>query len=212
MAASLIHLVRHGEVYNPEGILYGRLPGYHLSELGQRMAAAAADQLAGHPVTALYASPLQRAQESASPWGAKFGLDIVTEERLIEPINRFEGEKFEFGPAVLLRPRVWPWVINPWKPSWGEPYISVIDRMMAAIGDAWNAADAGEVVMVSHQMPIVMVQRFVAGARPFHDPRQRRCHLSSITTLRKEGGSFVEVGYQDPATELLAGSIDTGAV
>ena len=212
MAASLIHLVRHGEVYNPEGILYGRLPGYHLSELGQRMAAAAADQLAGHPVTALYASPLQRAQESASPWGAKFGLDIVTEERLIEPTNRFEGEKFEFGPAVLLRPRVWPWVINPWKPSWGEPYISVIDRMMAAIGDAWNAADAGEVVMVSHQMPIVMVQRFVAGARPFHDPRQRRCHLSSITTLRKEGGSFVEVGYQDPATELLAGSIDTGAV
>jgi broad specificity phosphatase PhoE len=212
VAASLIHLVRHGEVYNPEGILYGRLPGYHLSELGQRMAAAAADQLAGHPVTALYASPLQRAQESASPWGAKFGLDIVTEERLIEPTNRFEGEKFEFGPAVLLRPRVWPWVINPWKPSWGEPYISVIDRMMAAIGDAWNAADAGEVVMVSHQMPIVMVQRFVAGARPFHDPRQRRCHLSSITTLRKEGGSFVEVGYQDPATELLAGSIDTGAV
>jgi broad specificity phosphatase PhoE len=212
VAASLIHLVRHGEVYNPEGILYGRLPGYHLSELGQRMAAAAADQLAGHPVTALYASPLQRAQESASPWGAKFGLDIVTEERLIEPTNRFEGEKFEFGPAVLLRPRVWPWVINPWKPSWGEPYISVIDRMMAAIGDAWNAADAGEVVMVSHQMPIVMVQRFVAGARPFHDPRQRRCHLSSITTLRKEGGSFAEVGYQDPATELLAGSIDTGAV
>ena len=212
MAASLIHLVRHGEVYTPEGILYGRLPGYHLSELGQRMAAAAADQLAGHPITALYASPLQRAQESAAPWGVTFGLDVVTEERLIEPTNRFEGEKFEFGPAVLLRPRVWPWVINPWKPSWGEPYVSVIDRMMAAIGDAWDVADAGEVVMVSHQMPIVMVQRFVAGARPFHDPRQRRCHLSSITTLRKKGGLFVEVGYQDPATELLAGSIDTGAV
>ena len=212
MAASLIHLVRHGEVYNPEGILYGRLPGFHLSELGQRMAAAAAGELAGHPIAALYASPLQRAQESAAPWSAKFGLDIVTEERLIEPTNRFEGKKFEFGPAVLLRPRVWPWVINPWKPSWGEPYLSVIDRMMAAIGDAWDAADSGEVVMVSHQMPIVMVQRFVAGAKPFHDPRQRRCHLSSITTLQKHGDRFVEVGYQDPAAELLAESIDTGAV
>ena len=212
MAASLIHLVRHGEVYNPEGILYGRLPGFHLSELGQRMAAAAAGELTGHPIAALYASPLQRAQESAAPWSAKFGLDIVTEERLIEPTNRFEGKKFEFGPAVLLRPRVWPWVINPWKPSWGEPYLSVIDRMMAAIGDAWDAADSGEVVMVSHQMPIVMVQRFVAGAKPFHDPRQRRCHLSSITTLQKHGDRFVEVGYQDPAAELLAESIDTGAV
>ena len=212
MAALLIHLVRHGEVYNPKGILYGRLPGYHLSELGQRMAAAAAGELAGRPITALYASPLQRAQESAAPWSAKFGLDIVTDERLIEPTNRFEGEKFEFGPAVLTKPRVWRWVINPWKPSWGEPYVSVIERMIAAIGDAWDAAEGGEVVMVSHQMPIVMVQRFVAGAKPFHDPRHRRCHLSSITTLRKEGDHFVEVGYQDPAAELLAGSIDTGAV
>ena len=212
MPATLIHLVRHGEVYNPQGILYGRLAGFHLSELGQRMAAAAADELAGHPITALYASPLQRAQESAAPWSAKFSLDIITDERLIEPTNRFEGEKFEFGPAVLFKPRVWRWVINPWKPSWGEPYLSVIDRMMSAIGDAWDAADGGEVVMVSHQMPIVMVQRFVAGAKPFHDPRQRRCHLSSITTLRKDGDSFVEVGYQDPAAELLAGSIDTGAV
>jgi broad specificity phosphatase PhoE len=212
VAASLIHLVRHGEVYNPEGVLYGRLPGYHLSELGQRMAAAAAGELVGHPITALYASPLQRAQESAAPWSAKFGLDIVTDERLIEPTNRFEGEKFEFGPAVLTKPRVWRWVINPLKPSWGEPYLSVIDRMMSAIGDAWDAAEGGEVVMVSHQMPIVMVQRFVAGERPFHDPRHRRCHLSSITTVRKDGDSFVQVGYQDPAAELLAGSIDTGAV
>ena len=212
MAASLIHLVRHGEVYNPEGILYGRLPGYHLSELGQRMAAAAAGELDGHAITALYASPLQRAQESAAPWSAKFGLDIVTDERLIEPTNRFEGEKFEFGPAVLTKPRVWRWVINPWKPSWGEPYVSVIDRMMSAIGDAWDAADGGEVVMVSHQMPIVMVQRIVAGARPFHDPRRRRCHLSSITTLRKDGDSFVEMGYIDPAADLLAEATDTGAV
>ena len=212
MPATLIHLVRHGEVYNPEGILYGRLPGFHLSKLGQRMAAAAAGELAGHPITALYASPLQRAQESAAPWSARFGLDIITDDRLIEPSNRFEGEKFEFGPAVLTKPRVWRWLINPWKPSWGEPYVSVIDRMMSAIGDAWDAADGGEVVMVSHQMPIVMVQRFVAGAKPFHDPRQRRCHLSSITTLQKNGHSFVEVGYRDPAAELLAGSIDTGAV
>jgi broad specificity phosphatase PhoE len=212
VAATLIHLVRHGEVYNPRGILYGRIPGYHLSELGHRMAAAAADQLAGHPITALYSSPLQRAQESARPWSERFDLEIVTDERLIEPFNKFEGKKFEFGPAVLTRPGVWPWVINPFKPSWGEPYVNVIDRMLAAIDDACNAADGGEVVMVSHQMPIVMVQRAVAGKRPFHDPRHRRCHLSSITTLQKRGERFVEVGYQDPAAELLAQAIDTGAV
>jgi broad specificity phosphatase PhoE len=84
--------------------------------------------------------------------------------------------------------------------------------MLEAIDDAWAAADGGEVVMVSHQMPIVMVQRSVGGQKLFHDPRKRRCHLSSITTLQKQGDRFVEVGYQDPSADLLAKSIDTGAV
>jgi broad specificity phosphatase PhoE len=212
VAATLIHLVRHGEVHNPRGILYGRLPGYHLSSLGYHMAEAVAAELDNHSVSALYASPLLRAQESAKPWSERFGVDIVTDDRLIEPFNRFEGEKFEFGPAVLTKPRVWPWVINPWKPSWGEPYTSVATRMLDAIDDAWEAAEGGEVVMVSHQMPIVMVQRSVAGEKLFHDPRKRRCSLSSITTLQKQGDRFVEVGYQDLAAELLANSIDTGAV
>ncbi|MET4783471.1 histidine phosphatase family protein [Glaciihabitans sp. UYNi722] len=212
MAATQIHLVRHGEVYNPQRILYGRLPGYHLSELGHRMAEAAAKQLAGHPITGLYASPLQRAQESAKPWAQDFGVGITTDERLIEPTNRFEGGKFEFGAAVLTKPRVWPWVINPFKPSWGEPYVSVIARMLSVIEDAWASVDDGEVVMVSHQMPIVMVQRSLAGLKPLHDPRKRHCALSSITTLEKHGERFVQVGYQEPAADLLAQSIDLGAV
>lgn len=176
------------------------------------MATAAADQLAGHPISALYASPLLRAQQSAAPWSEKFGLDIVTEDRVIEPFNRFEGEKFEFGPAVLTKLRIWPWIYNPLRPSWGEPYVSVVARMLAAIDAAWNTADDGEVVLVSHQMPIVMVQRSLAGQRLFHDPRQRRCSLSSITTLKKVDGAFVEVGYTQPGSDLLAGSIDNGAV
>jgi len=210
--ASQIHLVRHGEVFNPDGVLYGRLEGFHLSELGKKMAASAASELIGHPITALYASPLLRAQESAQPWSEAFDLPIQTDDRLIEPTNKFEGGTYEFGPKVLLHPKIWPWVANPFKPSWGEPYTDVMSRMFAAIDDAWAAAETGEVVMVSHQMPIVMVQRAVAGQRPFHDPRKRRCTLSSITTLERRGDSFVEVGYQEPAADLLAGSIDTGAV
>lgn len=212
MPANLIHLVRHGEVHNPQGVLYGRIPGYHLSELGHRMAAVAADSLVGHPITALYASPLQRAQESAQPWSDRFGLDIVTEDRIIEPTNKFEGKTFEFGPQVLLRPQSWPWVINPWLPSWGEPFASVADRMLAAIEDAWSSADGGEVVMVSHQMPIVMVQRYVSGRRLPHDPRKRRCSLSSITTLERRDDVFVEVGYSEPAADLLSQAADFGAV
>jgi broad specificity phosphatase PhoE len=208
--------VRHGEVYNPDHILYGRLPGFHLSELGQRMADAAAQSLAGHPITALYASPLQRTQESAQPWATRYGQDIVTDERLIEPYNWFEGKRMEF-PRALRDPRAWPKLVNPWRPSWGEPYTSIRARMIAAVTDAWASVDGGEVVLVSHQLPIVMVARSVKNLRLFHDPRNRRCSLSSITTLRRAddssgGVGFTEVDYQEPAQELLAASVDLGAV
>ncbi len=209
MPADLIRLVRHGEVFNPDGILYGRIPGYHLSELGHAMAAAAAESLAGHPVTALYASPLQRAQESAKPWSELFGLPIVTEERIIEPHNWFEGTSVR---RAIRHPKAWVQLRNPLRPSWGEPYRSVEARMLAAIDDAWQKADGGEVVMVSHQMPIVMVARSVKDLRLPHNPSNRRCTLSSITTLRRDGDRFVEVDYQEPARELLATAIDSGAV
>jgi len=212
VAASQIHLVRHGEVFNPDGVLYGRLPGFHLSELGKQMAAAAADELTGHSITGLFASPLLRAQESAEPWSAAYDLPIQTDERLIEPTNKFEGGTYEFGPGVLLHPRIWPWIMNPFRPSWGEPYAAVVTRMFAALDSAWASVDTGEVVVVSHQMPIVMVQRAVAGRWSFHDPRQRRCTLSSITTLERRGDSFVEVGYEDLSSDILAKATDQGAV
>ncbi len=212
MPASLIHLVRHGEVHNPDRVLYGRIPGFGLSDLGHRMATASAAALAGHPITALYASPLQRAQESAKPWAEAFELEIETEDRIIEPTNKFEGRTFEFGPQLLTRPQSWPWILNPLKPSWGEAYLSIAARMLAAMEDAWLSADGQEVAMVSHQLPIWTVHRALSGEKLYHDPRRRRCSLSSITSFEKRGERFIEVGYQDPARELAATAIDRGAV
>lgn len=214
MPADQIHLVRHGEVHNPDGVLYGRLPGFGLSERGHRMAAAAADELvkAGRPVSRLIASPLQRAQESAQPIADALGLPIDTEPRIIEPTNRFEGLTFEFGPAVIRRPKSWPWVLNPFKPSWGEAYVSIVARMRAAMTDAHASVESGDVVLVSHQLPIWMVHRSVAGRSLWHDPRKRRCTLSSITSFELRDGQLVEVDYREPAAELLSDAIDQGAV
>jgi broad specificity phosphatase PhoE len=216
--ADLIHLVRHGEVFNPDHVLYGRIPGFGLSELGKLMAKESADSKLGRPITRLYASPLQRTQESAAPWVANFGLTISTDDRLIEPWNDFEGTA-GFGAKVLRNPKYWPKLRNPFQPSWGEPYTSIVKRMLAVVEDAWNTTESGEVVLVTHQLPIVMVQRSLAGERLFHDPRRRRCSLSSITSLvaRPSAGSgtgvtFAEVDYQDPAAALQASAIDLGAV
>jgi len=207
--ADLIHLVRHGEVFNPDGILYGRIPGFHLSELGHAMADAAAESLTGQPVTRLYASPLQRTQESAAPWAERFELPVITDDRLIEPHNWFEGKIMR---KAIRNPASWPQLRNPMKPSWGEPYQSVLARMLAVIEDAWHSTESGQAVLVSHQMPIVMVARSVKDLRLAHNPSNRRCTLSSITTLRRDGDRFVEVNYQEPAAELLATATDFGAV
>jgi len=196
-------------VHNPQGVLYGRIPGYHLSELGHRMADAAAASLAGHPVTRLVASPLQRAQESAAPWAARFGLEIVTDERVIEPHNWFEGKRMK---EAVRYPAAWVQLRNPFKPSWGEAFRSVEARMLEAVEFAWNETESGEAVIVSHQMPIVMVARSVKGMSLAHDPRKRRCSLSSITTVRRDGDRFIEVDYQEPARELLKQASDFGAV
>jgi broad specificity phosphatase PhoE len=199
-------------------VLYGRLENFGLSELGKRMAKVSADSKIGHPITRLYASPLQRAQESAAPWSTNFGLDIITDERLIEPWNLFEGTA-GFGAKALRNPRLWPKLRNPFRPSWGEPYSEIAARMLSIVEDAWQAADSGEVVLVTHQLPIWMVHRDLAGERLFHDPRRRRCALSSITTLARDpstgsgqAAKFIEVDYQDPAAALQSSAIDLGAV
>ena len=210
MPADLIRLVRHGEVHNPAGVLYGRLPEFHLSELGHRMALAAAQSLAGHPLTRLVASPLLRTQESAAPWSALYGLPIDTDERLIEPSNQFEG--LNLRRDLPRKPQHWPLLLNPWRPAWGEAFTSIQARMMAAIADAHSSVESGEVVLVSHQLPITVVARTVGGLRLAHNPSRRRCTLSSITTLSYDGERFVEVDYQEPAAALLANSIDLGAV
>ncbi|TPW71526.1 histidine phosphatase family protein [Schumannella sp. 10F1B-5-1] len=209
MPADRIHLVRHGEVHNPDRVLYGRIPGYRLSELGERMADAAAASHAAHPPVRLVASPLQRTQESAAPWAERYGLEIVADADLIEPHNRFEGTHVR---TAIRDVRNWPYLVNPWRPSWGEAFSSIAERMMRAVDTAWNSVDTGEVVLVSHQLPIWMVARTVARQRLAHDPRARRCTLSSITSLERRDGRFVEVDYQEPARDLLAQSTDLGAV
>jgi broad specificity phosphatase PhoE len=202
---TIVHLVRHGEVENPRQVLYGRLPGYHLSADGRMMAKAAAGFLAGRDVTVLLTSPLERAQETAEPIAEEFGLTPVIEERLIEPWNHFEGMTFGVGDGSLRQPRHWPYLINPLRPSWGEPYRSVADRMLAACLDAARAASGHEAVCVSHQLPIWMARRAAEGRRLWHHPGRRQCALGSVTSLTYTGGRVTAVSYAEPSAPARRG-------
>jgi broad specificity phosphatase PhoE len=197
---AVVHLVRHAAVDNPQGVLYGRLPGYHLSDEGWVMAKAAADFLAGRDVTVLRSSPLERTTESAGPIAEEFGLDIAVDERLIEPWNHFEGMTFGVGNGALRRPGPhWWYMRNPFRPSWGEPYAEIAARMLAAMADAATAADGHEAVCVSHQLPIWVARRAAEDHRLWHDPRRRQCALSSVTSFSYRQGCITGVSYAEPA-------------
>jgi broad specificity phosphatase PhoE len=209
-----IHFVRHGEVENPDGILYGRLPGFGLSSAGAEMAALTAEALRaeGRPVARLLSSPLQRAVESAAPIEKALGIVVETVPGLTEASSRLEGGRFAMKLSILAKPAAWPYLVNPFRPSWGEPFTSVRDRTLAVFESLRDEESDGDVVVVGHQLPIWVMHRHATGKPLFHDPRKRRCGLSSVTSFEWSGDRLVEVGYREPAARLYARSADVGAV
>lgn len=195
----MVHLLRHGEVRNPEGIIYGRLPGFRLSEVGLRQAERVAAHLSDHDVVHVASSPLLRAQQTAGPIAARHGRHPLIDEGLIEASSLFEGGRVSVSDGVLGDPRNWLMLRNPFRPSWGEPYQEIAGRMLAAVHRARTLADGHEAVCVSHQLPICSVVRYLAGKRLWHDPRRRRCSLGSLTSLVFAGGELVEMVYSQPA-------------
>jgi len=204
---TVVHLLRHGEVHNPDGVLYGRLPGYRLSTTGEAMALAAAEWFVGKDVTALVSSPLERAQQTAAPIAEALSLPIGIDDRLIEAGNAFEGMRVAGPAGVFGAPGNWWRLRNPFRPSWGEPYVEIAARMLAAVEAARDAARGSEVVLVSHQLPIWTTRLHLEGRRYAHDPRRRQCGLASVTSLTYDGDRFAGLAYAEPA-----GATDPDAV
>jgi broad specificity phosphatase PhoE len=203
---TVVHLVRHGEVDNPAGLLYGRLPDYHLSDLGRDMAQTVAEDLRSRDIVHLRSSPLERAQETMEPIADALGLPVTTDGRVIEAANYLEGLKVSF-PGLLRRPKMWWHFRNIFGPSWGEPYRAIVGRMRLAMRDALAAAAGHEAVIVSHQLPIWMARCDAEGRRLFHDPRRRECRLASVTSVTFVDGRVTAVSYAEPAASLYTAPV-----
>lgn len=218
-AIAKVHLMRHGEVHNPRRIVYGRLPEYHLSELGQKMVRLSAERFKewadqGANIVYLACSPLTRTQESAAPITELLGLEAHHDPRVIEADNYFEGLHVD-KKELLNNPKHWLKMYNPLRPSWGEPFKAQVARMAEATRDAARIAyeiggPGAEAIIVSHQLPIWMARRSAEGKFLPHDPRSRQCNLASITTFEfsdLEGKNRPTVNYCEPAASLYSGII-----
>lgn len=202
--------MRHGEVNNPGGVLYERLPNFGLTSKGRDLAQSALRHVPLSSISRLVVSPLQRARESMEPWEKSTGLTAIVDDRVIEPWNEFRGMALDGGLSLATRPDLWKFLINPLQPSWGEPYQDIAQRMLAAMRDAADSVDGGDVVIVSHQLPIWMVHRAMADKPLAHLPGTRRCSLSSVTSFQVHPADFVEFGYREAID--VDDALDSGAV
>ena len=192
---TLVHLIRHGKVENPTNVRYGHAPGFHLSELGRAQAKAAGVRLTelGQPLAALVTSPLERAVETAEIIGGELGIAITaTDDRVTEAQNQLAGlHRYAF-----LQPWRWHRLYNPFKPSWGEPFVDVAARMRAAIDEVRRRGPV--VAIVSHQAPIWIARE--AAEHPGRVPwlAAVRCTQASITTLRFDADRYLGHTYWAP--------------
>ncbi|MBA3530047.1 MAG: histidine phosphatase family protein [Propionibacteriaceae bacterium] len=200
---TVVHLLRHGEVFNPEGVLYGRLPDFHLSDTGREMALRLAEHLKDADLVHLRCSPMERASETMAPIAEQRGLPVITDGRVIEAENFLEGQRVAANFSALRQPRTWWYLRNPLAPSWGEHYVDIAARMRLAMKDAVKAAAGHEALIVSHQLPIWMARRDAEGRRLAHDPRKRECTLASLTSFSYLDGRVTSVSYREPAADLL---------
>ncbi|MBP3222906.1 MAG: histidine phosphatase family protein [Actinomycetaceae bacterium] len=203
-----IHLVRHGEVDNPTGVLYGRMPDFHLTELGNAMAHKVAHYFSGRDIRAIISSPLERARETAEPLSRMCDIDIHEDVRLIEADNKFEGINVNKNRLIFAHPKFWVWYRNPLRPSWGESYKEVVERFSSVVRELLHNVRGGEGVIVSHQLPIWLMRSFLEGRSLVHDPRRRECSLCSVTTLTFIGNQLISVTYNEPASDLLTSARD----
>ena len=204
MQPTIVHVCRHGQVDNPEHILYGRLPGYGLSELGHQMAQRLGEHFADVPLDHLRVSPLQRAQETLAPIAAtRPHLEIVEDARVIEAANILEGQSFGRFNQRLLLPRNLIHLRNPLRPSWGEPDPLIAQRMSAAIADAAaSVPQGGQALIVAHQLPIYIARLDAEGRSFVHNPATRECRLASVTAFHFVAGRITAVEYSEPAADL----------
>ena len=197
--ASKVHLIRHGEVDNPDGVVYADLPGFGLSGRGRREAAWAADRLAGRPIAAVYCSPLERAVETAAEIAGRLGLEAETVPGLTEwaLMGRWRGLRWReldgHRPgeldAYLARPLDLDFT--------PETLEALAARVAGAVSALAARRPGGEMAAVSHQDPIQAARLTLTGRglRRFHEAKPDHCEIITLTP----GAVWTEAARLAPA-------------
>lgn len=190
---TVIYLVRHGDVQNPDQIMYERMDGFPLSILGEQQADALGKFLSTKSIAALYTSPLERTRQTAKFISSYHpSLSMVLDERLIEVATPARGRKFE----ELERDR-WNFYRKEHIAAGGERIGDIWKRMSLFFKDALVKHQSQTIVAVSHGDPIMISRAKHMGKR------------LSLSTIRNDVYVQTAHGYEIIFDGLSAVEVNT---
>ncbi len=169
-AGTTIHLVRHGDVDNPDKVYYGRLPGFGLNAEGREQARAAGRYLSNRPITIIYASPQKRAQETARIIQAAIEPEprFCDEEAINEIYSQYDGVSQHEMDGIN-----WNFYDRA-RPPYEQP-ADVFGRVSEFVQRMRREHRGEEVVAVSHADPIVFYWMWILGI-PLRADKRRLLH------------------------------------
>jgi len=187
-ASTLIIMVRHGKTPSTGKLLPGRAKGLHLSDTGKQEALVVAERLSKiKKVAAIYASPLERARETAAPIAKALKQKVIINKGLLEcDFGDWTGEEL----AKLMKLPEWSKVQR--APSTfrfpkGESFTEMQTRMVSTLDDLRKKHSGGVVICVSHADPI---KAAVAHAMGTHIDLFQRIVISTCSVTAVSYSSF----------------------
>ncbi|MGB7341807.1 MAG: histidine phosphatase family protein [Phototrophicaceae bacterium] len=172
-----VYIMRHGEVHNPANILYGRMPNFYLSTTGREQAIAAGKASADKPIVAVYASPMERTQETANLIIEQHpsDLSVRVDERLIEVNTPLDGtshadlEKINFD------------IYDGNEPPYEQPQ-DIRQRLMAFLQEKRQQHANQQIIAVTHG-DLVVASFMFAKQQPANDIGRTRTQANRIQAL-----------------------------
>ena len=197
MSHTIIHLVRHGLVHNPNEVFYGRLPRYRLGEEGERQAEAAALALKHKPLTAVYSSPLLRTRQTAEHILAYHSpLKLKLSKLLLEVGTPHDG-------SAISRMVERGWDLYTGNQSPHEQPEHIVQRARAFLSLVRRKHAGQEVAAVSHG-DVIAFTILWASDQPLDWRNKGNMRPFGITDGYPQTATITTLTFDDPKT----GSID----
>lgn len=200
--ATRIHMIRHGEVENPDHLVYASLPGFDLSDLGRDQARLTARYLGRAPIVAVWSSPLERALRTAEPLAARLGQAVHVDPDVAEwaLLDRWQGVSWEDLPTAF--------------PGELEAYLQhpidlefspeSLDQLATRVSGSLRALHAtyphGDVAVVSHAGPVRAATMALTGTTLAAYWDSEPGHASVTTFLPRSDQSWVVETIWQPET------------